>query len=86
MIALDNWPLNPMGGHRLENERMGKVFSEAWVRFVHDGDPNHGDLPKWAAYSEDERATMLVDVESHLEHDPNRELRLLYTELLDATG
>jgi para-nitrobenzyl esterase len=85
-FALDNWQLNPMGGHRPENERMGKVFSEAWVRFVHDGDPNHGDLPKWPAYSDDERATMIVDVDSHLEHDPNRELRLLYTEMLDATG
>jgi para-nitrobenzyl esterase len=85
-FALDNWQLNPMGGHRPENARMGKVFSEAWVRFVHDGDPNSGDLPKWDPYSTDERATMAVDVESHLEHDPNRELRLLYEQLLDATS
>jgi para-nitrobenzyl esterase len=81
-FALDNWQLNPMGGSRPENARMGKVFSEAWVRFVHDGDPNHGDLPKWDAYSTDERASMAVDVESHLEHDPNHDLRLLYAQLM----
>jgi para-nitrobenzyl esterase len=85
-FALDNWELNPMGGHRPENERMGKVFSEAWVRFVHDGDPNHADLPKWDPYSTDERAALAVDVESRLEHDPHSELRKLYDQLLEATG
>ncbi|HEX5586588.1 MAG TPA: carboxylesterase family protein [Acidimicrobiia bacterium] len=84
-FALDNWELNPMGGHRPENGRMGKVFSEAWVRFVHDGDPNHDQLPKWDAYSVDERASMVVDVESHLEHDLDRDLRLLYARLLDGS-
>jgi para-nitrobenzyl esterase len=83
-FALDNWQLNPMGGSRPENERMGKVFSESWVRFVHDGDPNHAELPKWDAYSTDERASMAVNVESHLEHDPNPELRLLYDKLFDG--
>ena len=84
-FALDNWQINPMGGHRPENARMGKVFSEAWVRFVHDGDPSHPELPKWDAYSVDGRATMHVDVESHLEYDPRSELRELYGQLLDGT-
>jgi para-nitrobenzyl esterase len=80
-FTFDNWRLNPMGGNRPENERMGKVFSETWVRFVHDGDPNHAGLPTWEPYTRADRATMLVDVESRLEHDPNAEARRLYEQL-----
>jgi para-nitrobenzyl esterase len=51
------------------------------VRFAHDGDPNHAALPKWFPYSLDERATMLLDLESRVENDPRADLRRLYSQL-----
>lgn len=83
-FTFNNPDLTPMAGDRPENPRMGQVVSEAWVRFVHDGDANHDGLPKWPAYSVPERATMLINSESRLEQDPRSELRVLYDTVLDA--
>jgi para-nitrobenzyl esterase len=77
-FALDNHGCTPMAGDRPENPEMGRVTSEAWVRFAHDGDPNHPGLPAWPAYSADDRSTMVFDVDCHVEVDPRPGLRQLY--------
>jgi para-nitrobenzyl esterase len=59
--------------------------SEAWVRFAHDGDPNHDSLPDWSPYSVDKRETMILDVESRSEQDPRAALRVLYEQVLDGS-
>ena len=47
-------------------------MSEAWIAFARGGDPNHAGLPKWPAYSLDERATMVFDRgECKVENDPS---------------
>ena len=81
-FAFNNWPLTPMAGERPENERMGQLTSEAFVRFVHDGDPNHADLPKWRPYALDERATMVFDVQPRVEYDPRPGVRTLFNKIL----
>ena len=81
-FAFNNWPLTPMAGERPENERMGQLTSEAFVRFVHDGDPNHADLPKWQPYALDERATMVFDVQPRVEYDPRSGVRTLFNKIL----
>ena len=83
-FVFNNYQLTTMAGDRPENERMGHVVSEAFVRFAHDADPNHGDLPKWQPYSVDDRATMILDVEPRVEHDPRGELRRMYDKVLDT--
>ena len=80
-FAFNNYPLTPMAGDRPENPEMGRLMSEAFVRFARDGDPNHPDLPKWQPYSLDERATMVFDVPPHAELDPRSEIRELYAQL-----
>jgi para-nitrobenzyl esterase len=83
-FTFNNFDLTPMAGDRPENGRMGHVMSEAWVRFVHDGDPNHQDLPAWEPYTEDDRKTMVFNSECHVEADSRAELRELLDQVLDA--
>jgi para-nitrobenzyl esterase len=84
-FAFNNFDLTPMAGDRPQNAEMGRVVSEAWVRFAHDGDPNHDALPNWSPYSADKRETMILDVESRTEQDPRAALRVLYEEVLDGS-
>jgi para-nitrobenzyl esterase len=80
-FALNNYPLTPMAGDRPENAAMGRTISEAFVRFAHYGNPNHPGLPQWDSYTPAHRATMIFDVKSRVEVDPNSELRQLYAKL-----
>ncbi|MEE2033927.1 carboxylesterase/lipase family protein [Rhodococcus chondri] len=45
-----------------------------WLSFARDGEP----LPSWPPYYEKDRATLILDVPSRLEHDPRRERRLAW--------
>jgi para-nitrobenzyl esterase len=81
VFALENYMLTPMAGDRPENAHVGRIMSEAFVRFARDGDPNHPDLPHWAPYDLDTRSVMVFDVEPRAEHDPAAELRELYSRM-----
>ena len=82
-FAFNNFELTPMAGDRPENPRVGRIVSEAWVRFAHDGDPNHDALPAWAPYTTDTRETLILNAESRTERDPRAALRTLYEQVLD---
>jgi para-nitrobenzyl esterase len=43
----------------------GRV-SDAWTSFARNGNPSHAGLPRWAEYSEDDKATMVFDVHCEL--------------------
>jgi para-nitrobenzyl esterase len=51
-------------------------MSGAWVAFARTGDPNHPALPHWPPYNLERRATMIFDVEPHVEDDPNGDERV----------
>lgn len=40
---------------------LSKQMSTAWVSFARSGNPNHGGLPNWPAYTADSRETMYFD-------------------------
>jgi para-nitrobenzyl esterase len=48
---------------------LARRVSTAWASFARTGDPNHGGLPKWPTYSTDERSTMILDADCHVEPD-----------------
>jgi para-nitrobenzyl esterase len=50
-------------------------MNQAWIDLAAVGDPNHADLPKWAPYSLDERATMFFDDPCVVVDDPFPEER-----------
>jgi para-nitrobenzyl esterase len=67
--AFDNVHLAPRaqvpGG-----DEVAVAMSGALVALGRTGDPNHDALPPWPTYLLLDRATMLFDVEPHLERDP----------------
>jgi para-nitrobenzyl esterase len=54
----------------------------AWVAFAKTGDPSCKELPGWARYDTDKRATMLLDLECRTEDDPDGKLRELWDGLI----
>ncbi len=65
-----------------ESDRLSKQLAGAWASFARNGNPNHGGLPKWSPYTEEQRTTMIFTAEdSHTENDPLREARLKYLRL-----
>ena len=60
-------------------ERLADQMTASLGAFVRTGDPNNGSLPVWPSYDLPGRATMLFDVESRIEEDPNGEERQLWS-------
>jgi para-nitrobenzyl esterase len=61
------------GGDR---QALADRMSRAWVNFARGGDPNHAGLPRWEPFTAERRATMMLDRECRLVHDPYRDERL----------
>jgi para-nitrobenzyl esterase len=55
--------------------------SGAWAAFARTGNPNHASLPHWLAYETGARATMLLNVECHVENDPGKAERVALSSL-----
>ena len=53
----------PYGGPSEEEEQISDIMCDAWVSFVKTGDPNHDGMTEWPAYSTEDGATMIFDVE-----------------------
>ncbi len=60
----------------LPKPALARKMSLAWVAFARDGTPDYVELTPWPAYTTAERATMILDNECRVEHDPYREQRL----------
>jgi para-nitrobenzyl esterase len=60
-----------------ESENLSRQIAGAWASFARDGDPHHGGLPKWPAYSITQRTTMIFNARmSEAVNDPDRDERL----------
>jgi para-nitrobenzyl esterase len=72
---------NLIAGNSLEARKMADVVGSAVVSFGKTGNPNCDKVPVWPAYDKDNRATMIFDIESRVENDPTKELRLLWDKI-----
>ena len=63
---------------------LAAIVSAVWAGFARTGKPEHPALPRWPAYTSDERATMILDTECRVVADPDRDARLLWERI--ATG
>lgn len=59
--------------------------SGEWVALARTGNPNTFGLPRWPAYAAESRETMLFDMESRVEQDPDREPRLAMEQVLELS-
>lgn len=57
--------------------RMAAQMHPAWVAFAKTGDPQTTNLPTWPRYDLAKRQTMIFDLESRVESDPQGDLRRL---------
>lgn len=64
-------------GSAPSTRRLGYLASLAWTEFARNGDPNVPGLPEWLPYDGERRATMMFDVQSHLDEDPLGPVRKL---------
>jgi para-nitrobenzyl esterase len=65
-----------MTGTGADRYPLAEAMAAAWAAFARSGDPNHDGLPRWPAFTEAERATMIFNRESRTVNDPYREERL----------
>jgi para-nitrobenzyl esterase len=52
-----------------------RMMMATWAAFARTGNPNNSRLPNWSPYSDANRQTMLLDVNSQLARDPGGEAR-----------
>lgn len=65
-------------------QRLADQMSAAWVAFARTGNPNHRDIPQWAAFNANQRPTMVFGPETRLVNDPGREQRLALKAVRDS--
>jgi para-nitrobenzyl esterase len=76
-FVFDNVDLDEaMTGTGHERYLLAERMSNAWVAFARSGNPNHKGLPKWPAFNNTQRATMIFNNECKVLNDPNGEERV----------
>jgi para-nitrobenzyl esterase len=73
-----------MTGSGQDRYALSDKMSAAWAAFARTGNPNAKGLPHWAAFTADQRATMIFNDECKLVNDPFKEERLAIAALPPA--
>ena len=60
--------------------KLSDTMMDAWIAFIRTGDPGTPGLP-WTEYNVTRRTTMIFNVESRMQDDPDRETRMLYKDI-----
>ena len=63
-------------------QRLCDRMQQAWIAFARHGDPGHGGLPAWPAYTSEARSTMSFANECTLREDPHARGREIWEELI----
>jgi carboxylesterase type B len=61
-------------------------ISATWIAFARNRTPDNSAIPPWPPYTTQERATMILDTACRVVHDPNREMRLLWSRVAASTA
>ncbi len=55
--------------------KLARKMSGSLVQFMKSGDPNGGGLPEWPEYTSEKGETMILNDQSEVQNDPDREAR-----------
>jgi para-nitrobenzyl esterase len=67
-----------------ETQALSGRIMAAWAAFARTGNPSTPKLPDWPAYTAKARNTMILNVDSHVEKDPDKAARMAYAEATKA--
>lgn len=79
-IDLTNATDNSETAHRL-----AATMSGTWAAFARTGVPEHPSIPTWPVYDLNQRATLMLDAQCRVEHDPRGETRKLWQDITRGT-
>jgi para-nitrobenzyl esterase len=68
--CFDNGDETGLMGNRPDRPAMAHTLSAFWAGFAHHGRPHAPGQPAWPAYDLQSRATMALNIHSHVENDP----------------
>jgi para-nitrobenzyl esterase len=68
-------------GRSAGRETLSRALQQAWTQFAWTGRPHTALWPDWPPYACPERATLLIDVDTVLGHDPGGRHRMLWDSL-----
>ena len=57
-------------------------ISATWIAFARNGRPDNPAIPDWLPYTSRDRATMVLDTDCRVAHDPDHEMRLLWSRVV----
>jgi para-nitrobenzyl esterase len=69
-FVFDTLDTAPLTGNSPTRHALADRMSRAWIAFARTGNPNHGGIPEWPAYSTELRPTMIFDVDCGIVEDP----------------
>ena len=73
-------------GNGPDLQPLADKVSGAWTAFAHTGNPSTPGSPKWSAYTESGRATMMINNEWKLVDDPRHDVRLIMNSLAASSS
>jgi para-nitrobenzyl esterase len=69
---------NNFTGDSPDRQQVADQMHQSWIAFACNGNPNHEGIQNWPEYDLKNRATMLFNTDSRVEHDPNSEERVTW--------
>jgi len=77
-FAFDNIAKAPLLlGDAETTRQLARRISTLWTTFARTGVPSAPGLPHWPKFDPEGRATMMLDVSSHVAHDPYKAVRVI---------
>lgn len=65
-------------------QELAARIADTWIAFARHGSPNNPAIPNWPAYRAADRATMILDTDCRVVHDPDHDARVLWTRVVQG--